>query len=187
MLYGEITPPVVCFSCREDPPFFDRARSAFILEESGRQFVWQFKYHQCPYLSAPAVRWLKEAGDRFYRWLDYDCIVPVPLHPRKKRERGFNQSKLLARGLSRRSGVSLPGKKLLRHRYTRTQTRLKLRERIRNVQGAFRVVDQGWLREKSILLVDDVYTTGATVNECARVLKEDGALRVDVLTLARAR
>lgn len=185
-LAGDIIPPVICPTCRKFPPVFDRARSALILEEAGQEFMLAFKYQQAPYLSAPAGRWLARAGREYYAWSDYDLIVPVPLHHRKKRERGFNQSELLARRLSRLTRLPLAGRKFVRCRYTRTQTRLNPKEREKNVKGAFRVTDDKYFRERRLLLIDDVLTTGATVNECARVLIKAGAGRVDVLTLARA-
>lgn len=146
----------------------------------------KYKYSSNPYLSSPAIDRIIKAGGDEYRWSDYDLIVPVPLHPRKARERGFNQSGVLAHGLSRRTGIKLLRNGLVRTRYTRTQTRLSRKDRQENVKGAFRISERAEINGKSVLLVDDVYTTGATVNECAEVLIGAGALMVDVLTLARA-
>ncbi len=114
-----------------------------------------------------------------------DAILPVPLHPSRERERGFNQAYILAKLLSRRHGVPVLKGLLRRIRPTPPQAG-KRRERIRNVRGAFRVHHPEQIRGRSILLVDDVYTTGATVNECARVLMKAGARGVWVYTLARA-
>ena len=185
-LEGEITPPVECSSCREDPPFFYRARSSFLLAGAGKSLVLTYKYSQNPYLSDPAINWLFTTGEESYDWSDYDRIIPVPLHHRKSRERGFNQSGLLAAGLSRRTGIKLSRRGLVRIRYTSTQTRLSRKSRRENVKGAFRVTGNACFLRKRLLLIDDVYTTGATVNECARVLMKAGAKMVDVLTLARA-
>jgi len=183
---GAVRPPVVCRRCRAEAPSYDRARAAFVFQGPAHTFVLKYKYGSCPYLASPAVRWMKAAGDGALSWGDYDRLVAVPLHHRKARERGFNQSFLLAGGLSRLCGVTLDRRHLRRRRYTETQTRLDLAARGRNIRGAFRVSEPGYFRGRSILLVDDVLTTGFTVNECARVLKDDGAKRVDVLTLARA-
>ena len=185
-LEGEIIPPVECSSCREDPPSFCRARSSFLLAGAGKSLVLTYKYSRNPYLSDPAINWLFTAGEESYDWSDYDRIIPVPLHPRKSRERGFNQSGLLAAGLSRRTGINLSRGGLIRTRYTGTQTRLSRKERRENVRGAFRVTGRAGFERKTLLLIDDVYTTGATVSECARALMKAGAERVDVLTLARA-
>jgi len=116
---------------------------------------------------------------------DFDYLIPVPLHPKRLRERGFNQALLLSKTMK-----GIPPKKikpgiLKRVRHTPPQVRLNPVERRRNVRGAFALKDPEGVRGKSILLVDDVFTTGATVNECARVLKKAGAGRVSVVTLAR--
>lgn len=183
---GLFPAPETCVSCRDDPPDFDRARSAWLLRESGQKWIHAFKYRQSLYLAPAAADWLKEAGDRFLRWADYDGILAVPLHHRKARERGYNQSGLLAAGLSRRTKIPVIKRALIRTRYTRTQTFLNREERRRNVKGAFKLRNQKKVEGKRLLILDDVFTTGATLNECARVLKRAGARRVDALTLARA-
>jgi ComF family protein len=185
-LPGEIEYQFNCSDCRENPPRFRRARSAFLLTGPGKSLVLKYKYSSNPYLSAPAINRLIKTGREEYCWSDYDLIVPVPLHPRKARERGFNQSGVLSGGLNRRTGIKLSRKTLVRTRYTKTQTRLSRQERQNNVKGAFRVSNRADLSGKSILLVDDVFTTGATVNECARMLIKAGVVEIDVLTLARA-
>lgn len=114
-----------------------------------------------------------------------DLIVPVPLHPRRLRWRGFNQSLLLAKQVSRRYEVPMDPFVLYRKRETAPQTQLAEDERRRNVRGAFATGPEKPLKGKSLLLVDDVYTSGATVNECSRVLLHAGAKEVYVLTLAR--
>jgi len=185
-LSGEMEYSIICSDCRENPPRFRRARSAFILTGAGKSMVLRYKYSSNPYLSNPAIDRFFQTGREEYRWSDYDLIIPVPLHPRKARERGFNQSGVLSAGLSRRTGIEFLKRGLIRTRYTRTQTRLSRKERMKNVKGVFRVSTGAGLSGKSVLLVDDVYTTGATVNECTGVLITAGAAAVDVLTLARA-
>ena len=115
-----------------------------------------------------------------------DLIVPVPLHIRRLRERGFNQALLLARELSKQTGIPCEQRSLRKIKDTPFQTALKGRERRKNLKAAFRVKKTEEIEGKSVLLVDDVYTTGTTVNECARTLLEAGAATVGVLTLARA-
>jgi ComF family protein len=119
------------------------------------------------------------------RGRQFDLIVPVPLHPARQRERGFNQASLLAELLARQS--SIPLKPLLeRIRYTNTQTALDRSERMENLHNAFRLRKNVDVRGLRVLLVDDVLTTGSTMNECARVLKRAGALSVYGATAARA-
>jgi ComF family protein len=116
----------------------------------------------------------------------YDLIVPVPLHPHRLRWRGFNQSLILARALGSTRHIKVDPFLLERTRPTVPQTQLTASERRTNVRGAFAVVAPERLAKKQVLLVDDVYTSGATVEECAKVLYHAGAVTVDVFTLARA-
>ena len=118
---------------------------------------------------------------------DSRLVVPVPLHPRRLRRRGFNQSLLLARRISRQCSLPLDFTSLRRIRATVPQTELSAAERRKNIRGAFAVLRPQAVAKKDILLIDDVFTTGATVEECAKVLLKAGADRVDVLTFARAR
>ena len=115
----------------------------------------------------------------------FDVIVPVPLHPTRQRERGFNQASLLAELLS--PEISVPSKPLLeRIRHTTTQTALDRAERMKNLHNAFRLRKRVNVRDLRVLLVDDVLTTGSTLSECARVLKRAGAISVHAVTAARA-
>jgi ComF family protein len=114
----------------------------------------------------------------------FDLLIPVPLHPQRLRERGFNQALLLARELSLRTGIPCRKRVLEKRKPTLPQVNLSGRERERGVKGAFHLAEGKEVREKVILLIDDVYTTGTTANECSKVLMAGGAKRVDVLTLA---
>ncbi|GAB4375543.1 MAG: hypothetical protein Kow0042_21070 [Calditrichia bacterium] len=113
-----------------------------------------------------------------------DLIIPVPLHPVREKERGYNQSYHIARGLFSQSGLPIHQNLLRRIRHTRSQTELNREERRNNVDQAFQVVHDPEIKGKTIALIDDVVTTGATLNECARVLKLAGARRVLGFTLS---
>jgi ComF family protein len=115
-----------------------------------------------------------------------DVVVPVPLHPKRLRERGFNQSGLLAKEFSRRHGLPVSFDLLIRKKWTEPQTRLNRKERLENVKGAFGLRDASAVPGRRILLIDDVFTTGTTLSECARTLKKGGASEVYVLTVTRA-
>lgn len=117
---------------------------------------------------------------------DYSLIVPVPLHPKRLRERGFNQAVILAREISKRFSVPLDFLTLRRHVFTEPQVNLGKDQRMANIRGAFVVKDGKKIQGQKIILVDDVYTTGSTVKECAGALMAHGAAEVAVLTLARA-
>lgn len=120
-----------------------------------------------------------------FRIQDYTLILPVPLHVKRLRERGFNQSVILAREIARSHSLPLDFTVLKRTVFTEHQARLGKDARGPNVRGAFEVVEGSRIRGEKVLLVDDVYTTGSTVGECARVLRRSGAKDVAVLTLAR--
>ena len=124
--------------------------------------------------------------DKLIGEFTFQAVVPVPLHPKRLRERGFNQALSLARFISRFHSIPLDRNKLVRARYTHTQVGLSEQKRKENVKGAFVVKKEKNFRNKHILLVDDVYTSGSTVDECAQVLLNAGARTVQILTLARA-
>ena len=150
-----------------------------------REFIHRFKYDHERFLRQPLAAWLADAlDDARLRGQPIDAIVPVPLHSTRLRERGFNQALLLAERLSARAAVPLLDG-LVRTRYTTTQTRLDRQERMDNLRNAFRVRQSAAVQNRHLLLVDDVFTTGSTVDECARVLRLAGASSVRVATVAR--
>lgn len=179
-----------CPICRRRRRRFDRARACLLYERGPAsndsplvRVLHDYKYQRDVTL-APLLADL--LIDRAPLPVDHDVIVPVPLHRDRLRWRGFNQAHLLARRLGRRCGVPVDPFLLVRARPTPPQVGLDEADRRRNVAGAFVAPRPLALAGRSTLLVDDVYTTGATVEECARVLKRAGARRVDVLVLARA-
>jgi ComF family protein len=120
-----------------------------------------------------------------FNFAEYSLLIPVPLHVKRLRERGFNQSLLLADKLGKKHKLPVSFSLLKRHKFTLTQTGLNKTEREENIKGAFVVTDKKKVSDENIILVDDVYTTGATINECAKTLLKTGAQKVAVLTLAR--
>jgi ComF family protein len=145
----------------------------------------RFKYENHFHLRHPLADWLMEAvADERIAARPFDAFVPVPLHAARVRERQFNQADVLARLLARRTGKPIwPA--LKRIRYTSTQTRLGRDERMENLRNAFRVRHPSAVQSRHLILVDDVFTTGSTVEECARVLRRAGAASVRVVTVAR--
>ncbi|HVN82804.1 MAG TPA: ComF family protein, partial [Terriglobia bacterium] len=138
-----------------------------------------------PSLAQPLARLLFSVYCLHLQEFSSDMVAPVPLHRSRERERGFNQSLLLARYFSRLVDIPFHPRLLTRIRATQMQAGLSRRARRLNLAGAFLLPDKTEVAEKAVLLVDDVFTTGATVNECARLLRVSGARRVNVLTLAR--
>ena len=171
----------LCGACRKNPPYFDRAISAGPYEGVLAGAIKLFKYKKKIHVGRALAEHspLLQRGDRG------DFVMPVPLHPSRLREREFNQSAILASVIGERLGIQVLLNTLIRHVHTRPQVELGMKERKKNVVGAFSVQDDAMILGKDIVLVDDVYTTGATVGECARVLKRHGVGRVSVLTIAR--
>lgn len=119
-------------------------------------------------------------------WEKAEVVVAVPLHPEKKRQRGFNQAEIIAREMARMQGLVFVKDALIKFKMTPAQTSLEAEERRRNVKGVFRLKKRGRIEKKTVILVDDVFTTGSTLRECSSVLKEGGAKEVRALTLAQA-
>jgi ComF family protein len=176
----------LCAECAAGQRYhFGSARAAGLYDGSLRQAVLRCKYARRRALAAPLGQYLAEyLATGPFGPLEPDCLVPVPLHPRRLRQRGFNQAALIAGEVSHRHGVPLHDA-LRRSRYTSAQARLTSAERARNILGAFAVADAASVTGAAVLLVDDVLTTCATTDECARVLMDAGARSVHVLTLAR--
>lgn len=172
----------LCRLCRSGAVEFEAAYSFGLYEGELRELVHLFKYDGVRSLSGVFGEWLAAAMPRHQR---FDAIAPVPLHWWRWFRRGFNQSELLARELSRRTGVPLLAQALRRVRATPQQAQLSRGARRRNVARAFQAARPAELAGKRILLIDDVFTTGATLNACAAALKKAGAAHVSSLTLAR--
>jgi ComF family protein len=168
------------------PPVYDRARAAARYSSTMRDLIQSFKYRDRHEGLPLFARWLATAGAELLA--DADLIVPVPLYRSRLWSRRFNQSALLARSLAALTGRRVDCFLLQRVKRTASQVGLTAAQRRRNVAGAFKVAKSRakGLRGKRIVVIDDVITTGATADACARVLKRAGAARVDVLALARA-
>ncbi len=175
----------VCGNCLENKPWFTSARAAVAYDGIILEAIHQFKYGRNVTTGAALASFL--AGfDLAGQDLDsFDAIVPVPLHIKRLRERGFNQSLILARALGEKHGLNVDFSLLKRCKLTLTQTGLHKKEREMNISGAFVAGSPEKICEKKLILVDDVYTTGATINECAKTLVKAGASQVAVVTLAR--
>lgn len=177
---GALSPAAIA-----DPPAFDRARAAVAYSGVARQLVQDLKYADRTDLAPWMARWMLRVGGELVA--ARPLVVPVPLHWRRFLSRRVNQSAELARALSRLGGLAYAPELLTRVKQTRQQVGLGRHERAENVRAAFRVADgrRAMLAGRAVLLVDDVYTTGATVSAAAKALKRAGAAHVDVLTFAR--
>jgi len=175
-----------CPECKNTSLRFEN--SFFVSDNKGplKNLIHQFKYHKHVCLIKPLgglLTGLLQQGIM----PEIDVVVPVPLHWKKKQERGFNQSELIAKKICRKLSLPISVNNLRRVKNTLSQTRLSRLQRQKNVNGAFKVKNPDMFFEKNVLLVDDVLTTGITASECARNLKNAGAKEVYLLALARSR
>lgn len=178
-------PGVLSIEAISDPPAYHRARAAVRFDDVARSLVHALKYSDRLDLAPIMGRWMARAGREILA--DADALVPVPLHWRRLWARRFNQSAQLGKTISAESGVLVAGNALKRVKATAQQVGLSQSERASNVQGAFGVPAEGktQVAGRNLILIDDVLTSGATVDTCARALLRAGAKRVDVLVFAR--
>jgi ComF family protein len=181
---GAITNRFECENCRDLTLSFSSARSAAIASEPLLDIIHQYKYNRAYWFETVLADLLvshatSELGN------NWDFLLPIPLHPTREREREFNQAERLAAHLSRATGIPVNRDLLRRTRQTRSQTLLSRDERLINMKNAFSMISGEKLRGGKIVLIDDVFTTGATAGACARVLRSAGADEVCVWTVAR--
>ena len=176
---------VRCPACQARPRAFDAARAACLYDEASRDPILKLKHADRTDLAPLFARWLSRAAADLLD--EADAIAPVPLHPLRLLKRRYNQAAEVARPLARLSGVSYLPDALVRRRATESQGGKSGQHRRRNVAGAFQVPERrrAQVEGRRILLIDDVLTTGATAEGCARALKKAGAARVDLAVLAR--
>lgn len=175
----------LCPACLRHPFAFDRARSLLLYQDPVNSLVLRLKFGG-DLTGLTTFTALAEQADAAALLREPDLILPVPLHIRRLRWRGFNQSLLIAKACFPAWKDKIQPDLLQRHRPTAPQTQLGGAERRSNLDGAFRLRDLQTARDKRILLVDDVFTTGSTLNECAKVLRAAGAAEIEAFTLARA-
>jgi ComF family protein len=175
----------LCCACLAHRPRFRRARAALVYDAQSRRLVLPFKHGDRTDLARSCGEWMARAGAELVA--EADLVAPVPLHWWRLVMRRYNQAQLLARSVVRHTPGKLAPDLLRRHRWTGSQAGLKAKERRSNVRRAFDIHPRwaGKFDGKAVLLVDDVLTTGATVDACVRTLERGGARQVDVLTLAR--
>jgi len=176
------TPGHRCQPCLQRPPVYDRAWTLYPYRPPLQEAICALKYRNGFGLAKPLAALTIGA---LPREVDADVIVPVPLHPSRLRARGFNQSLLIADRLGRHLGRPVSATDLIRTIATEPQTSLPRSKRIGNLRRAFTVRHADVFGGRSVLLVDDVFTTGTTLNECAKALRTAGATSVSALTLAR--
>jgi len=179
--------PHFCSDCLRARPPFSLHRSASKYEGILKDIILIFKYHHFKVLGEELAQFAYQAlKEEEVLWQKIDAFIPVPLHPKRRRQRGFNQSQVIAEGLEKIKEIKVFKGILVKAKNVPAQTSLVAEDREKNVIGAFRVSKEDRVKGKRLLLIDDVYTTGATIRECSRVLKKAGAKEVKALTLAQA-
>lgn len=180
----------ICDECEKGIILFPprKGREVFVVgnyENSMREAIHKFKYNGRIALRKYFSVLINDYIEKNNVLENIDVIIPVPLFPAKKRERGFNQSEILAEQIGKKWGLPVLSKSLCRIKWTEPQSELNHIQRKKNIKGAFKLKNRNSVEGKSILLVDDIVTTGATVNECSKVLRRDGKVKnVFVLSLA---
>lgn len=182
---GDLTASFECSNCRDLDLDFSSARAAAVAKTVVLEAIHRYKYSRALWFENFLAGLLLAEAAPVLRGQGWDFIVPVPLHPLKQREREFNQAERLGAHLSRATGIPLNAHLLSRVKATATQTLLKREERATNMRGAFAARPGAKLNHQKFVLVDDVLTTGATTNDCARALRQAGAQDVCVWTVAR--
>jgi len=180
-----MTPGMVCAGCLAEPPLFTRARAALRYDDASTAMILKFKHADGTHLGKIFAGWLQQFGGDVLH--DADLLIPVPLHRWRLLKRRYNQAALLTTALSVQTGIPSAPHLLRRMRYTASQGHKSKTQRHDNIKAAFTVPEnlRAAIKDKNIVLLDDVYTSGATVQECAKTLLKAGARQVSVLTVAR--
>lgn len=176
-------PPLRCAACRRDPPIYSRARHGGVYEGALREAIHALKFNGCRTMAVPLGDLIATVIERD-GGISADLVVPVPLHPSRYRQRGFNQAELIGRRVARALDLPCDDGLLRRAHATGVQSNLTREARKTNVEGAF--ICSGPITRRAVLLVDDVMSTGFTASECARALRLAGATDVAVATAAAA-
>ncbi|GAB6100032.1 hypothetical protein JCM16358_19110 [Halanaerocella petrolearia] len=173
----------LCQDCKELRRFFDQARAVGVYSKQLKDSIQKLKYSKYRSLAQPLGQLLAIYARRFYDLKQFDLITYIPVHQERMEERGFNQAYLLARELGSRINLSLQSL-LVRQKNTIKQSKLSRKERLDNIKNKFTIEQSDLVRNKNILIVDDIFTTGATVNAASRILLNYEAQKVKVITVA---
>lgn len=180
---GELEGNRICANCKDLNPLFSSGKTAFMLKGPARKLIHELKYHKGLHLLPDIIQLVKPLPG-YINYLENAILVPVPLHKNKLKIRGFNQSLLLAQYLAKETRGSKVIELLKRVKSTKSQTYLGREERTKNVKNAFALSSKNAINGSlRYIIIDDVFTTGATLNACASILKKNGANNINILTL----
>lgn len=176
---------IICPKCLLKKPPYDKAVSCFIYNKTISKAIFEFKFYQKMFLSKFFAKFIYKVTIKYFKQIDY--IIPVPLSLKRLRWRGFNQALLLARDLGKLSKKEVIPDLIIKTKHTKAQVKLKNKDRIKNLKTAF-IINQKYLekiKNKNIAIIDDVITTGTTINECSKVLKGHNAGKIFVFSIAK--
>ncbi len=201
---GKLNPDFLCNKCKkiletetvfgvdkyiknnkENNKYFDEHLYIFLYQGIIRRIILKYKFQEESYLYKTFVNFLLKNQNFFEKVKKYDTIIPVPISRNRLKMRGYNQSELIAKEISNKTDMKLETRCLIKTKNTIEQSKLNREDRIKNIQGVYELIDKKSLYKKKILLVDDIYTTGSTVNECAKVLKKAMPQKIGIFTLAK--
>lgn len=178
--------PHRCPECIDNFNYYTKAVSCIEYDELSKKIIYNLKYYKKRYISYHVAEIIYDRLMESHIY-DFDIIIPVPMHKAKEKERSFNQASLISKYIGYTTKIHVDDEVLIRAKKTITQNQLTKEERRENLKDAFKITNEDKVKSKNILLIDDIFTTGATVNECSKVLLEAGALNIYVATLATGR
>lgn len=165
--------------------YFEELISIFKYEGIIREKIIQYKFGDKAYMNNTFAKIILKNEKICGLLKKYDIIIPVPIHKKRKAQRGYNQTQLIANKISKCLNIKLCNNVLVKNKNTIAQSKLNKKKRVQNIKGAFKILNSEKIKGKDILLLDDIYTTGSTANECSKILKKAGAKTVGVLTIAK--
>lgn len=164
---------------------FEKHYYIFKYDNFIRSLIIDYKFNEKPYLYKSFLEFLNKYQKKYVQFEIYDIIIPVPISKKRKKERGYNQSLLIAKKIAKNENIKLKDNVIVKVKNNITQSKLNKEERAENVKNVYKITKNKEIIDKNILLIDDIFTTGATLNECSKMLKQAGAKKVDVLTIAK--
>lgn len=164
---------------------FEKHYYIFKYDNFIRSLIIDYKFNEKPYLYKSFLEFLNKYQKKYVQFEIYDIIIPVPISKKRKKERGYNQSLLIAKEIAKNENIKLKDNVIVKAKNNTTQSKLNKEERTENVKNVYKITKNKEIIDKNILLIDDIFTTGATLNECSKMLKQAGAKKVDVLTIAK--
>lgn len=165
--------------------YFEELISIFKYEGIIREKIIQYKFGDKAYMNNTFAKIILKNEKICGLLKKYDIIIPVPIHKKRKAQRGYNQTQLIANKISKCLNIKLCNNVLVKNKNTIAQSKLNKKKRVQNIKGVFKILNSEKIKGKDILLLDDIYTTGSTANECSKILKKAGAKTVGVLTIAK--